>query len=38
MARWLDNPDALKAGAKMPDLGLSRDQIRALVAYLQSLR
>lgn len=38
LARWLDNPDALKPGAKMPDLGLRPDQIEALVAYLQGLR
>lgn len=38
LARWLDNPDALKPGAKMPDLGLSEEQIRALVAYLETLR
>lgn len=38
LARWLDDPDALKPGAKMPDLGLTPDQIEALVAYLQGLR
>lgn len=32
LARWLDNP-----GAKMPDLGLSPEQIAALVAYLGTL-
>lgn len=35
--RWLDNPQAVKAGAQMPRLGLDPDQINALTAYLQSL-
>jgi cytochrome c oxidase subunit II len=38
LARWLDNPRAMKAGAIMPDYGLSSDQIDALVAYLRSLK
>jgi cytochrome c oxidase subunit 2 len=37
LADWLADPPALKPGAKMPDLGLSEDQISALVAYLQAL-
>lgn len=37
LARWLDNPDAMKPGAKMPDLGLTPEQIEALVAYLGTL-
>jgi cytochrome c oxidase subunit 2 len=37
LANWLRNPEAVKIGALMPDYGLSEDQIRALVAYLQSL-
>ena len=34
---WLDDPPAVKPGAKMPDYGLQRDDIDALVAYLLSL-
>ena len=34
---WLDNPAAMKDGAKMPDYQLSSDEIDALVAYLYSL-
>lgn len=35
---WLAGPPDVKPGAKMPDLGLTQDQITALVAYLQSLK
>lgn len=34
---WLDDPKALKPGARMPDLGLTRDEILQLVAYLNTL-
>jgi len=34
---WLENPGAVKLGAKMPDYGLEPDEIDALVAYLYSL-
>lgn len=34
---WLADPPAVKPGAKMPDYGLSSDEIDALVAYLLSL-
>lgn len=34
---WLDDPGALKPGAKMPDYDLSPEQIDALVAYLLTL-
>ncbi|HET9723089.1 MAG TPA: cytochrome c oxidase subunit II transmembrane domain-containing protein [Actinomycetota bacterium] len=37
LARWLDNPAAVKEGSWMPDYGLTKDEIDALVAYLQSL-
>ncbi len=37
LRRWLDDPPAVKAGSWMPDYGLSREQIDALVAYLMSL-
>jgi cytochrome c oxidase subunit II len=35
---WLADPNAVKLGAKMPDYGLTPDQIDALVAYLYSLK
>ena len=34
---WLENPDAVKLGAKMPDYGLNQQQIKYLMAYLYSL-
>jgi cytochrome c oxidase subunit 2 len=37
LTAWLDDPKSVKPGAKMPDYGLSPDEIRALVAYLESL-
>ena len=38
LARWLRNPSAMKAGAHMPRLSLSEDEIRALARYLSALR
>lgn len=38
LATWLNNPQAVKPGNDMPQLGLSQDQINALVAYLESLK
>ena len=37
IAEWLEDPQEIKAGAQMPDLGLDADQIAALTAYLQTL-
>ena len=37
LARWLHNPQAVKVGVLMPNLGLTDDEITALVAYLRSL-
>jgi cytochrome c oxidase subunit II len=37
LAAWLNDPPGVKPGAKMPDYGLTSDEIDALVAYLQSL-
>lgn len=34
---WLENPPKEKPGSLMPNLGLSSDEIDALVAYLQTL-
>ncbi len=38
VAAWLEDPQALKPGAQMPDLQLSDEDIEALVAYLQTLK
>jgi cytochrome c oxidase subunit 2 len=38
LARWLDNPPAIKPGSLMPRLGLTPQEIQALVAYLSSLK
>lgn len=38
LARWLADPPGRKPGALMPNLGLTPEQISALVAYLQSLK
>lgn len=35
--RWIDDPPGVKPGALMPDLGLSEQEIRYVVAYLQTL-
>ncbi|HTX46674.1 MAG TPA: cytochrome c oxidase subunit II [Solirubrobacteraceae bacterium] len=37
LAAWIRNPQAIKPGDRMPDLGLSRTAITALVAYLDGL-
>ncbi len=37
LADWLRDPQAIKPGNYMPNLGLSNEEIAALVAYLQSL-
>jgi cytochrome c1 len=38
LARWLDDPPGVKPGSKMPRIGLTQQEIAALVAYLQSLK
>jgi cytochrome c oxidase subunit II len=38
LARWVRSAQSVKPGALMPDLTLSDDDVRALVAYLESLR
>ncbi len=38
LARWIRNPQAIKPGDRMPDLGLGARQIDELVAYLDTLR
>ncbi len=37
LAAWISNPQAIKPGDRMPDLGLSRTQVNEIVAYLDSL-
>jgi cytochrome c oxidase subunit 2 len=37
VATWLRDPPAVKPGAKMPDYLLTEEEIRALVAYLETL-
>jgi cytochrome c oxidase subunit 2 len=37
LAAWLRDPPGVKPGSKMPNLNLSEDDIRILVAYLESL-
>jgi cytochrome c oxidase subunit 2 len=38
MLRWIDDPQRVKPGTKMPGLHLSRDDLRSVVAYLESLK
>ena len=35
---WLDNPQAVKPGTAMPDLGVSPEEARHMAAYLLTLR
>jgi cytochrome c oxidase subunit 2 len=37
LASWLADPPAMKPGVVMPDLGLTAEQIDALLAYLETL-
>lgn len=37
LAAWIDDPQAIKPGALMPSMGLSAQEIRYIVAYLQTL-
>ncbi len=38
LRRWLSNPPGVKPGSIMPNLNLTRTEIDALTAYLQSLK
>ncbi len=38
LARWLAAPDRIKPGSHMPNLHLTSDEVRALTAYLETLR
>ena len=37
LGRWLRDPPGVKPGSKMPNLGLSPDEVAKLIAYLQTL-
>jgi cytochrome c oxidase subunit 2 len=36
--RWLSNPPAVKPGSIMPNLNLTKTEVDALTAYIQSLK
>ncbi len=38
LKKWLSNPPAVKPGSTMPNLNLNEEQLRALVAYLETLK
>jgi len=38
LVKWIQNPDHMKPGALMPNLGMTGDQSKALTAYLLSLK
>jgi cytochrome c oxidase subunit 2 len=38
VSRWLEDPPAVKPGSWMPDYNLTPDQIKALTAYLETLK
>jgi cytochrome c oxidase subunit 2 len=38
LAAWIENPQAIKPGNHMPDLGLSKAEVSALVAFLEAQR
>jgi cytochrome c oxidase subunit 2 len=38
LAAWIRNPQAIKPGDRMPDLGLPNPKVAELVSYLESLR
>ena len=38
LVRWIENPEHMKPGARMPNLGMTGEQSKALAAYLLSLK
>ena len=38
LAAWIRNPQAIKPGNRMPNLGLSSSQVSQIVAYLEELK
>ncbi len=37
LAAWITDPQSIKPGSRMPDLGLTRTEVAELVAYLEGL-
>jgi len=35
---WIQNPDAIKPGSKMPAMGLTDQEVDAVATYLETLR
>jgi cytochrome c oxidase subunit 2 len=35
---WVEDPQSIKPGVKMPTIGLEPDQLHAVVAYLETLK
>jgi cytochrome c oxidase subunit II len=38
LRRWIENPDSIKPGSKMPAMGLEKSQVDEVTAYLVTLR
>jgi len=38
LRRWVENPDSIKPGSRMPAMGLDKQQLDEVTAYLVSLR
>lgn len=38
LTRWLSDPPGVKPGSKMPNLNLTPEQVKVLIAYLQGLQ
>lgn len=38
VAAWIENPDALKPGTRMPAVGLTKEETHAVAAYVMSLK
>jgi cytochrome c oxidase subunit 2 len=38
LIRWIENPEHMKPGSRMPNLGMKGEQAKALAAYLLSLK
>ena len=38
LVRWLENPQAVKPGVDMPNMGVHQDEARNIAAYLYSLK
>ena len=38
LVKWIENPEHMKPGARMPNLGMIGEQSKALATYLLSLK